>query len=119
MKNQKRLMRINDEIMKELSEILRSGEIKDPRVGKITTVMRVDTSNDLKHCVVRIGVLGNAGEKMEVLDGIKNAAGFIRKLIAQRIDLRQTPAFQFVLDDSVEYSIRMNELIKQHSSNGE
>jgi len=117
MKNQKRLMRINDEIMKELATILRSGELKDPRIGKITTVMSVNTSNDLKHCMVRIGVLGNDdAEKAEVLEGIKSAAGFIRKLIAERIDLRQTPAFQFVLDDSVEYSIRMNELINKHNS---
>jgi len=115
MKNHKRLMRINDEIMKELSEILRSGELKDPRIGKITTVMRVDTSNDLKHCMVRIGVLGGEEDKAGVLEGIKSAAGYIRKLIAERIDLRQTPAFQFILDDSVEYSIKMAELIKQHN----
>jgi len=113
MKNNKRLMRINDEIKKELSEILRSGEIKDPRIGKITTVMRVDTTNDLKHCKVAISVLGSDDDREAVMQGVRNAAGYIRKLIADRLDLRQTPAFTFVPDDSVEYAIRMTGLINE------
>jgi len=119
MKNNKRLMRINDEIMKELSEILRSGELKDPRLAKITTVMRVETSSDLHHCNVRISVLGNDEDKAAVMQGIKSASGYIRKLIAERLNLRQTPAFSFVLDDSVEYGIKMTELINQVIANNE
>ena len=113
MKNNKRIMRINDEIKKELSEILRGGALKDPRIGKITTVMRVDTSADLKYCTVAISVFGNEDDKTAVMEGIISASGYIRKLIAERIDLRQTPAFKFVPDDSVEYAIKMTKLINE------
>jgi len=112
-------MRINDEIKKELSEILRSGDLKDPRIGRITTVMRVDTTSDLKYCTVAISVLGNDDDKAAVMQGIKSAAGYIRKLIAERIDLRQTPAFTFIPDDSVEYGIKMTALINELGIKGE
>jgi ribosome-binding factor A len=113
MKNNKRLMRINDEIKKELAEILRGGELKDPRISTITTVMKTDTSSDLSFCKVGISVFGDDAAKAEIMQVIRNAAGYIRKLIAERLDLRQTPAFTFVLDDSVEYGIRMTEMIRK------
>ncbi len=114
MKNNNRMTRINDEILKELSQIIR-GEIKDPRVGVMTSVLRVDTTPDLKYCKVFVSVLGNEEEKDEVMKGLKNATGFIRRLLAQRVNLRNTPELIFKLDDSVEYSIRMSKLIDEIS----
>ncbi|HIT72919.1 ribosome-binding factor A [Tyzzerella sp. An114] len=116
MKNNNRMTRINDEILKELSQILRS-EIKDPRVGVMTSVLRVDTTPDLKYCKAYISVLGNDDEKASVMKGLKNATGFIRRLLAQRVNLRNTPELIFKLDDSVEYSIRMSKLIDEISKN--
>ena len=109
-----RLSRINDEIMKELSQIIR-GELKDPRIGAMTSVIRVETTQDLKYCKVYVSVLGGAEEKENVMKGLKNAGGFIRRLIAQRINLRYTPELIFKLDESAEYAIRMDQLINQIS----
>ena len=112
MKTNNRLSRINDEILKELSQIIR-GELKDPRIGAMTSVIRVETTQDLKYCKVFVSVLGDEKEKENVMKGLKNAAGFIRRLIAQRINLRYTPEMLFKLDESAEYAIRMDQLINQ------
>ncbi len=112
MKTNNRLSRINDEILKELSQIIR-GELKDPRIGAMTSVIRVETTQDLKYCKVFVSVLGDEKEKENVMKGLKNAAGFIRRLIAQRINLRYTPEMIFKLDESAEYAIRMDQLINQ------
>lgn len=114
MKNNTRISRINDEILKELSQIIR-GELKDPRIGSMTSVVRVETTPDLKYCKVYVSVLGNDEEKDSVMKGLKNASGFIRRLVAQRINLRFTPEFTFKLDESAEYAIHMNQLINQIS----
>ena len=112
MKNNNRISRINDEIMKELSQIIRF-EVKDPRINAMTSVIRVDTTTDLKYCKVFVSVLGNEEEKQNVMKGLKNASGFIRHLVAERINLRFTPELQFKLDESTEYAIHMNQLIEQ------
>lgn len=110
-KGSNRMIRINDEIQKEVSEIIRS-DLKDPRIGVITSVLKVDTTNDLKYCKVYISVLGDDEKKQEVISVLKNASGFIRSLIANRINLRVTPEFKFILDDSLEYSFKIEGIIK-------
>lgn len=111
MKTSNRMIRINDEIKKELSEILRA-DLKDPRVGVITSVLKVETTNDLKYCKVYISVLGDEEKKNEVMSVIKGALGFIRTLIAKRINLRVTPEFRFILDDSLDYSFKIDKILK-------
>lgn len=110
MKNNNRLSRVNDEILKEVSQIIRS-EVKDPRISVLTSVIHVDTTQDLKYCKVYVSVLGNEEEKKSVMEGLKNANGFIRKLIAARVNLRFTPELIFKLDESTEYAVRMNQLM--------
>ena len=112
MKTNNRLSRINDEIMKELSQIIRA-ELKDPRIGAMTSVRRVETTQDLKYAKVFVSVQGNEKEKENVMKGLQNAGGFIRRLIAQRINLRYTPEFRFKLDESAEYAIHMDQLFSQ------
>ncbi len=114
MKTNNRMTRINDEILRELSQILMK-EVKDPRLGVMTSILRVDTTQDLKYCKVYVSVLGNEEEKKSVMEGLKNASGFIRHLIAERVNLRNTPELIFKLDDSVEYGIRMSKLIDEVS----
>lgn len=110
-KNSNRMIRINDEIRKEISEILRA-DIKDPRVGVITSVIKVDTTNDLKYCKVYVSILGDDEKKKEVMDVLSKAAGYVRSLIANRINLRVTPELKFILDDSLEYSFKIDKIIK-------
>lgn len=115
MKNNTRLARINDELLKELSQIIRT-EVKDPRIGAMTTVIRVDTTQDLKYSRIYVSVLGDEEEKKSVMQGLKNASGFIRGLIAKRVNLRFTPELQFKLDESTEYAVHMNQLLNEISN---
>ena len=115
MKRNNRMTRVNDEITKELANIIR-GELKDPRIGVMTSVRRVATNEDLKYRKICINVLGNDEEKKEVMKGLKSASGYIRHLLAERINLRITPELMFRLDDSVEYGIKMSKLIEQISN---
>ena len=114
MKGNTRISRINDEILRELSQIIRT-EVKDPRIGTMTSIIRVETTQDLKYCKVFVSVLGNDEEKDSVMKGLKNAGGFIRHLLAERLNLRYTPELTFKLDDSVEYAVRMSKLIDEVS----
>mgnify|MGYP002800474375 FL=1 len=114
MKNQTRMSRVNDEIFKEVSQIIR-GELKDPRIGAMTSVVRGETTQDLKYCKIYVSVLGDAAQKESVMKGLKNAGGFIRHLVAERVNLRLTPELSFKLDESAEYAVRMNQLMEQIS----
>lgn len=114
MKNNNRIGRINDEIHRELSNLVRSG-LKDPRIGPMTSVLRVDTTPDLKYCKVYVSVLGGDEEKQNVMKGLKNAGGYLRHRLAEGVNLRNTPELIFKLDDSVEYSLKINKLINEIS----
>ena len=109
-----RMIRINDELARELANIIRT-EVKDPRVSSMTSVIKVETTADLKYCKVFISVLGNEEDKANVMNGLKNASGFMRHLLAERVNLRNTPELIFKLDDSVEYAIKMDKLIREIS----
>ena len=112
MKTNTRMIRINDEIKKEVSTILR-GELKDPRVGVITSVLKVDTTKDLKYCKIFVSILGDDEKKEEVMQVLNRASGFVRSLIAKRINLRVTPEIKFILDDSLEYSFKIDKIIRE------
>jgi len=79
----------------------------------MTSVIRVETTQDLKYAKVFVSVLGDEKDKENVMKGLQNAGGFIRRLIAQRINLRYTPEFRFKLDESAEYAIHMDQLFNQ------
>ena len=100
--------RINDEVQKELAQIVR--EIKDPRVsGKMICITAAQVTPDLKFAKVYYSVLG--GDKKEVGAGLKAASGFIRRQIAQRLNLRITPEFTFILDESIEYGAHIASIL--------
>jgi ribosome-binding factor A len=107
-----RMLRINDEITRVTADIIRF-EMSDPRIGSVVSVMRSETTRDLKHCKLFVSVLGDENEQKEVMTALKKAAGFIRKRIAEIINLRNTPELNFVLDDSIEYGLKMAKLIEE------
>ena len=110
-KNSIKNTRINMEVQRELSEIIRT-EVKDPRLSKaMTTVVAVEVSPDLKYCKAFISVLGTEEVCQSVLEGLKSAVGYIRRELARRVNLRNTPELQFVLDQSIEYGVNMSRLI--------
>ncbi len=102
--------RINEEIRKELSQILQT-EMKDPRLESLISVVRTETSRDLKYCKAYVSVLGDEETRAEVKTALKSAVGFIRRELAHRLNLRVTPELIFHLDDSIEYSIHMENLL--------
>ena len=105
-----RINRINEEIQKELSALLRT--LKDPRVqGGMLTVTHVDTTTDLRYCRVFVSVLDKTREK-DVIKGLKSAAGWLRRELGQAVQLRYTPELQFVADDSIEYGAHILELLR-------
>ncbi|MCR5704600.1 MAG: 30S ribosome-binding factor RbfA [Eubacterium sp.] len=110
-KNSIKNTRINGEVQRELSTIIR--ELKDPRVGMMTTVTAVEVAPDLKTCKVFISVLGNDEAKKETLEGLNSAKGFIRRELAHTINLRNTPEIRFILDESIEYGMKMSKLIDE------
>lgn len=112
-KNSIKNTRINGEVQKELSEIIRT-ELKDPRIQPVaTTVTAVEVTADLKYCKAYISVLGSGEMGKETIAGLKSAVGFIRSQLAKRINLRNTPEITFVLDQSIEYGVTMSKLIDE------
>lgn len=107
----KRSDRISEAMQVELSDILRK-EVKDPRVSEFCTIMKVELSEDLRHAKVYVSIMGDESQQKKSLIGLKNATGFIRREIGQRIQLRHTPELVFVLDKSIDYSFEIERLIK-------
>lgn len=105
-----RIYRISEEIKREISNIIQN-ELKDPRLPELVSVLSVDTTRDLRYAKVYVSVYGNEEEKKKAMEGLKNASGFIRREIGQRIKLRYTPELLFELDNSIEYGIYINKLI--------
>lgn len=110
-KGNSRITRINEEIRNELSNILRTA--KDPRISPFCSVLRVETTTDLKHCKIYFSVLGDEEAQKNTLEGLKSSTGYIKSELARTINLRQTPELQFILDHSIEYGIHMTKLIDE------
>ncbi|MBQ7148035.1 MAG: 30S ribosome-binding factor RbfA [Pseudobutyrivibrio sp.] len=111
-KNSVKNTRINEEVMRELSNIIRL-EVKDPRISPVTSVVSVEVAPDLKTCKAYISVLGDDEAVAKTLEGLKSSAGFIRRELAHRINLRNTPEITFVSDQSIAYAARMSKLIDE------
>ena len=109
-KNSIKNTRINGEVQKELSTIIRN-EIKDPRIHPMTSVMAVEVAPDLKTCKAYISVLGEKEAKEATIKGLNSAEGYIRRQLAKNLNLRNTPEIRFILDESIEYGVNMSKLI--------
>ena len=104
--------RINGEVQKELSRIIRM-ELKDPRINPMTSVTDVMVTQDLKYCKAYISVLGDAYEQEQTIKGLQSAEGYIRRELARTLNLRNTPEIKFVLDQSIEYGVNMSKKIDE------
>ena len=111
-KNSVKNTRINGEVLKELSNIIRS-EIKDPRINPMTSVVAVEVAPDLKTCKAYISVLGDEKSQKDTITGLKSAEVYIRRQLARTVNLRNTPEIRFILDQSIEYGINMSKLIDE------
>lgn len=110
-KNSHRMTRVNEEVKMEMSAIIQR-EVKDPRIDSLVSVVAVDTTGDLKECKVYISVLGDEEKRAQTMEGLKSSAGFIRRELAHRLNLRNTPNLHFMLDTSIERGVEMSRLIR-------
>ena len=116
-----KMTRINEEVLRELSNILR-GEIKDPRISPMCSVVAVEVAPDLKSAKAYISVLGDEAAQKSTMEGLKSSAGFIRRKLAENVNLRNTPEMTFILDQSIVYGVRMSRMIDEvagHSGSGQ
>lgn len=111
-KNSIKNIRINEEVSHALSNIIR-GEIKDPRINPMTSVVAVEVAPDLKTAKAYISVLGDEQSQKDTIAGLRSAEGFIRNRLAKSVNLRNTPQFTFILDQSIEYGINMSKKIDE------
>ena len=111
-KNSLKNTRVNGEVHRVLAEIIRS-EIKDPRINPMTSVVEVEVAPDLKTCKAWISVLGDEESQKDTLAGLRSAEGYIRSLIAKKINLRNTPEVRFILDQSIAYGVSMSKKIEE------
>lgn len=105
-----RVERINSEIQKAISHII-DNDIRDPQIDAIISVCSVETTPDLSYCRVYITSIGTTPID-EVVARIKGAAGFIRGRLSKMIKLRITPRLEFMKDNSIEYSSKIDDILK-------
>ncbi|MEG1957349.1 MAG: 30S ribosome-binding factor RbfA [Lachnospiraceae bacterium] len=110
-KNSIKNTRINGEVQRELSNIIRGG-IKDPRIAPMTSVMLVEVAPDLKTCNAYISVLGDEKIQTDTIIGLQSAEGYIRRELARTLNLRNTPTIKFILDKSIAYGVAMSKMIQ-------
>ena len=104
-----RIGRINEEIQRELANLMRS--LKDPRLQSgLLTITHVDTTPDLRYSRIFVSALDKSQEK-EMLKGLKSAAGYLRRELGSALKLRYTPELVFQLDKSIEYGAHINTVI--------
>lgn len=104
--------RVNTEVQREISSIIRGG-IKDPRVAPWTSVVAVEVAPDLKTCKAYISVLGDDAAQQDTIKGLQSAEGYIRRELARNLNMRNTPEIKFILDQSIEYGVNMSKKIAE------
>ncbi len=109
-KNENRLNRIDEELKKELSQII-SYELKNPEATGMISVTKVKITPDLKYAKVYVSIL-NSKNNEKTMEALKKSAGFMRSQIAKRVNLRITPELVFEKDDSMEYGMKIDAILK-------
>lgn len=109
-KGSNRLARVNEELKREISNII-NYEVKNSNVTGMISVTKVKVSPDLRYARVYVSIINSRNVK-QTLAGLKTASGFIRSKIAEKINLRVTPELVFELDDSMKYGERIDSILK-------
>ena len=104
------IKRLSEDIRRELSAAV--GGVKDPRVADgFVTVTRCEVTNDLSYCKVWIACMGGSERTAKAVEGMKAAAGFLKKQIAARVRMRKIPELIFLADNSLEYSEHIENIL--------
>lgn len=112
-----RIDRISQEAQKAIDAIIRD-ELNDPRIGGTWSIVRCEVTRDLRYCKVRISIL-EADRRKDMMSALTRAAGFVRRELGRRVDLRYVPEVIFELDTNIEYAARIDQMLKEAGSRGE
>ncbi len=112
-----RIDRISEEVRRELDRVLRE-DMRDPRLSGMFSIVRADVTRDLRFCKVRVSVL-EKDKREQVLAALKSGAGFIRRELGKRVQLRYVPELIFELDTNIEYAAHINELLNSAAKRNE
>ena len=107
-----RMRRVNEAIREALAQAV--GELKDPRIGFVT-VTGVDTTPDLREARVYVSVLGSERKRERTLEGLASAHGVLQARIADEFRMKRTPKLTFEYDRSVDYGVRISQLLDEHA----
>lgn len=104
-----RIGRLSEDIKRELSALIRN--LKDPRISKMTSILRCEISPDGSHCKVNVSALEGEDATRETVKGLTSASGYLRREIGGKLHLRKCPELHFIPDFSIAYSAHINELL--------
>ena len=107
--------RATADVQRELADLLR--EVKDPRVSKLLSIIKIDLSADLSYATVYVSAIEGYDKTVESVKGLKNAAGYLRRELGARIKLRKTPELRFIADNSIEHSAHIAKIIDSFEEN--
>ncbi|WKZ33880.1 MAG: 30S ribosome-binding factor RbfA [Thermodesulfobacteriota bacterium] len=114
----KRSERVADLIKEEVASMVLYGEIKDPRIGFVT-ITKVELTPDLKEARIFFSQLGSPGDREKSRKGLESASGYIRRNLAKKLDLRHIPKITFLFDESLEYSEKIEKMIRDMKKEGD
>ncbi|MGP1575899.1 MAG: 30S ribosome-binding factor RbfA [Treponema sp.] len=102
-----RLNKLCEQVREEISQLILSGKIKDPRVSNFLSVNRVEVSRDLAYAKVYVSSFMDVHKTKQGVRGLENATGFIRTALAKKLHIRQCPQLTFIYDESIEEGFNM------------
>ena len=111
-----RVDRQTEEIRRGMDSVIRN-QVKDPRIPEVFSITNVELARDLKHCKVMVSAMtASAEEKKDMLKALRSAIGFIRRALGKEVIMRAIPELHFEIDDSIEYSVHINQLLRSIST---
>lgn len=114
----RRLQRLTTQFKRELSDLIRT-ELRDPRIGTIVSITRIEVSPDLENATVYTSILGEPEVKRDTVGALTAAAPFLKRQMLHRMHIKKIPALHFVLDESIEQAAHVLDLMKKVSDSGE
>lgn len=97
-----KIQRLSEDVRRELTDIFRS--LKDPRVDPMISIVKVDLSGDQSYCKVYVSSMEGMARAQETVKGLQSGAGYIRRELSMRVEMRRSPELKFIADDSIEHS---------------
>ena len=117
-KSSRKYSRLNEEIKRALSDIIRN-DLKDPGIGLVTSVTCVEATTDLKECKVYISVLGDEAKRDETMAALERAKGFMRHMLAEKLNLRNTPELFMLADRTIEHGMHIDSILDELNERNE